>query len=252
MKKLYYFIGPEKTGTTFIYELLNNNTPSLLLGTEKENFILSRCNNLKKELKNINSFEGKVLCQVEPSYFASPTAINSLETLSKDFEIVVVHSYRDPLERSISHYLHHRNKGRISCLKDIEKKFPEILNSSLYDNFIKKWKTLDIKFLVFPSEFIFENPREFLFQIGLKDFCPSDILYPGIVNERFRPKNLLIAKVLTKISDLFRAINFNYLHKTKLKKILKNIAFRGGKERGLNEVEKRFIMSSLKNLEVKR
>ena len=63
------------------------------------------------------------------------------------YQIVLIHSTRDTLKRSVSHYLHQKSKGRCVNLADCIEKFPEIITESDYGTFKRRWLASDCKFL---------------------------------------------------------------------------------------------------------
>lgn len=93
LSKIYVFVGAEKIGTTTIFDLL----PFKKLPIQKEMFLLSRRRDPKAEVARI---EAQLAAQeaafiVEPTYFVSTFARETLARLAERYDIRVNHNRRD-------------------------------------------------------------------------------------------------------------------------------------------------------------
>ena len=119
------------------------------LSRVKESFYLSDSNDVAKESERIDKqvLEYGLSIVVEPSYFCSELAYDFVVANREKYQIVLIHSTRDTLKRSVSHYLHQKSKGRCVNLADCIEKFPEIITESDYGTFKRRWLASDCKFL---------------------------------------------------------------------------------------------------------
>lgn len=220
-RKVFIFIGPEKTGTTTVFDLL----PFHRVPLQKEMFNLSRKKDLKAERRRIVK---QLLVQeaayiVEPTYFISEFARQNIQKLSSDYDVCLIHTQRNPLKRSISHYLHHKSKGRVSNIDEALSLFPEILEASRYDKYLDKWVSdfSDVKVIDLDKN----NNLEFgLNGLGIKARCNHD----AISNRRLAPKNLFVAKYLTLCWRKLIQIGLNSVIPRALKKLVKKHVYYGG------------------------
>ena len=150
MKHVIFFVGPEKTGTTSLHHLFN--------GTRiKEQFFLSRKGDLYDEIKRIENTNSDTVFLFEPSYFASEKAFNKIRQLKTKYFISIVFTYREPISRSYSHYLHHKNKGRCRSFTECLEKYPEIIENSKYEQYLQAWNT---EFNVFTFDIIRDDLKK--------------------------------------------------------------------------------------------
>jgi hypothetical protein len=137
-------IGPQKAGTTWIYEYLKSREDICLPIGVKETFFFDRyySRGLDWYSKHFKPSGGHILCmEVAPSYFHKPEAAARIyHELGK---IILISTLRDPVKRSFSHYLHllRRGKTRLSFRSAIEK-HPEIVDGSRYAFHLNRWQKI--------------------------------------------------------------------------------------------------------------
>lgn len=238
MKTVYFFIGPEKTGTTSIFDMLPQNGNV----RQKETFNLSRIMSSEKELSRIeNIFSDKVVI-VEPSYYTSPFALKIIAEFQEKFNIIVISTHRDVFNRSKSHYLHHKLKGRVKNVDEGIKKYPEIIKASNYEYFDALWGAEIKSYLVWhidSSNFSFE---EHLNSIGIENTSVD-----MVSNTRLAPRFALLSKFATKIWDIMIRFGFNRLVPIYLKTFFKGLLYYGGPRPELTAVELDDISRHLNN-----
>lgn len=143
-KKHIFFIGPRKTATTSIYEVLSNHNVRMPMDIKETSFFDRRDVQLNtyEAMHGINPVTPFV--EVSPSYF---TNVNAVTNLSEYFpQAWIVITLRDPVDRAISAILHAERIGLLtrSDLSDHKalsenKHLLRILRTSNYDEYIGIW-----------------------------------------------------------------------------------------------------------------
>jgi len=118
----FFIVGAYKSGTTSLYEYLNE-MPEIYMSPVKEpnffssktvphNFFLKPIR-VKQEyltlFKNVKN--EKIIGEASPSYLADPDAPNLIHQVSPQARIIII--LRDPVDRLYSHYLMHIRDGRL-------------------------------------------------------------------------------------------------------------------------------------------
>ena len=149
MKKLLLpkvlFVGPPRTGTTWIWEYLRTRGDIVLPERVKETWFFS--NMFHKGIEWYASHfkqrkDYSAVIEVDPSLFSHPEAPNRVhEVLGSD--VLVVVTVRDPVRRSWSHYLHARRYGWTrKPLEQAIQEIPDIIEASRYSKHIPRWKSV--------------------------------------------------------------------------------------------------------------
>ena len=133
-------VGPRKTGTTWIYELLAARADVRLPRRTKETFFFDKFyrEDLEPYARHFVGDATLPAVDIAPSYFASATVIDRVRALMPDLRIVVV--LRDPVERLVSHYRHLRRYGQTDLmLADAVEAIPDLVEQSRYCRWIDAW-----------------------------------------------------------------------------------------------------------------
>lgn len=238
LRKLYIFIGPEKTGTTSIYNML----PFQKADTQKERFYLSKYSDLKSEVNRVNSQRQDVAYIVEPTYFYSESALELCSQLKGIYDVYIVHTQRDPLKRSISHYFHHFNKGRVKTIQQAVVLFPEIIDASNYEVYSEQWKRRFDKFYTIDIDDQSKSLEEKLLEVGVDKLLYSELNS----NEKLAPRSILLSKWVTKVWEFIIRYKLNKVVPTIVKETSKKIVYYGGRKSTISDQEKEFIKECIK------
>jgi hypothetical protein len=219
---VYVFIGPEKTGTTTIFDLL----PFSQVPTQKEMFLLSRRHDEVAEVARIETqiAEQGTAFIVEPTYFISVFARETLAKLADRYDIKIVHTRRDPVERMVSHYLHHKAKGRVSEPEAAVAAYPEIVKASRYEPYAALWQA------AIPAFFVINlgsgtNLADALGEIGIVPRRGNEAMRS---NQRLAPRSASLASLASTLWQGFIGLGLNRLVPSRLKNWLKNLVYYGG------------------------
>jgi len=134
-------IGPQKCGTTWLYEILRRQSELAFPAGVKETFFfdVNYSKGLTWYYKHFTHSNAALKnCEVAPTYFDCIEAIGRIKSISPECKIII--TLRDPAQRAYSLYLHHRKKGRIStCFEDAAVNMPRLIAAGFYRDYIPKW-----------------------------------------------------------------------------------------------------------------
>lgn len=137
------FIGPMKTGTSWIHDYLSTRPEVLLPNGVKETFYFDRRDSediawYQSHFPLVNNVTPEHVIEVAPSYFHSTHAPDRIRHALHN--PIIIATYRDPVKRAWAHYLHLRRKGYtdLPLAKAIEA-FPEIIEASSFKKSLSCW-----------------------------------------------------------------------------------------------------------------
>lgn len=153
----FFVIGPPRTGTTWLHEVLSSRV--FLPNPTKETrfFDTHFWRGLSWYHGHFRNNGIQHIGEVAPTYFSSDEARERIARLVPSAKIVCI--FRDPVERIFSLYRLKRAYGMIPwSFEQALKKDPELMESGMYATHLKKWqKTFDKK-QILPT--IYEDLRE--------------------------------------------------------------------------------------------
>lgn len=136
-----FFIGPRKTGTTSLYDMLAESGVLLPKGVKETFFFEQPEVNLDSYRDRYDLDPQQPFVEVSPSYFASDAARTHLRSLFPDARIVV--TLRDPVSRALSAISHLKRIGMIteSDVEDLHanRHVRNILAASDYKRHLALW-----------------------------------------------------------------------------------------------------------------
>lgn len=203
--KAILFVGPGKTGTSFIYKYLKNH-PELSPSNVKEtgHFFdpkgsFSKFFDLKDDIKYVY--------EVSNTYFKSTVVMANIASAGlADVHIVIIR--RDPVERALSHVKFIvRNGNSGNDPKKLLDQFPEVIESSRYRHFETLWKKNfgpATHFIDYDSDPVIfaEALNAFLLNMGLSKVESV----PEIVNKSMSPRSRGLAKLAKLIATTMRNV----------------------------------------------
>ncbi len=135
------FVGPPKTGTSWVDRVLRGVDGVCLPHKVKETFFFDKRFDKGVEwyLKQFPQDRlGDLMVEVAPSYFFADDVPERIVETIPEAQIVV--SLRDPVRRAVSHYLNLRKYGftNLDIARALET-FPNITSHSLYAARLDKW-----------------------------------------------------------------------------------------------------------------
>lgn len=134
----FFIIGPPRTGTTWLHEVLGRR--SILPSPVKETrfFDVHFQRGLEWYRAHFRRSAGEAVGEVAPTYFASDEARERLIETFPEARIICI--FRDPVERILSHYRIKRAYGMIPWdFEDAILCDPELVESNKYATHFKQW-----------------------------------------------------------------------------------------------------------------
>jgi hypothetical protein len=136
----FFIIGPPRTGTTWLYEILKQRA-ILPKGTKETRFFdIHFHRGLSWYQAHYPSSNGtQVLGEVAPTYFASQQACHRIQELVPTAKVICI--FRNPVERLVSLYRVKRAYGFIPwSFEEALRRDPELIESGLYATHLKTWR----------------------------------------------------------------------------------------------------------------
>lgn len=205
----FLFVGPMKSGTTWVHEYLSARGDVCMPLKTKETFFFDR--NFTDGIQRYGNYfdhfskeHHKVAVEIGPSLFHKPEAMKRVSDTLPDANIIF--TVRDPVSRSWSHYQHLKRYGYTTAsLQDAVEAHPEIITASQYDLVIAKWKQACPKSKFHQLEFRMLQVdqdayiREICNVVGL-DYMGSDEITIKPSNKAASPPSFLLAKYCRQLS----------------------------------------------------
>ncbi len=137
-------VGPQRTGSTWLYECLRRH-PDLCVprGVKETQFLDERFARgwAWYEAHFAHRRPGQRSMEIAATYFDVPAAAERLHAHAPDCRIVV--TLRDPAARAFSLWLHERKKGRVrGGFAEALRERPRLLEGSRYRAHLSRWRAL--------------------------------------------------------------------------------------------------------------
>lgn len=140
-KPTFLFIGPDKTGSSWLYDILRQH-PRCFVPAVKDLYFFDRYyeRGLAWYCRYFEDAPADALAigELSHDYLFSPLAA---DRIAADLPgVTLLTSLRDPVERSFSHYLYMIRSGRTRLsFEDALRTFPELVDNSLYGRHLAEY-----------------------------------------------------------------------------------------------------------------
>lgn len=182
----FLHLGPAKSGTTWLYQVLAGH-PEVLLSPAKDLYFFSRCYDRGLDWYRAQ-FRGagqrhNVIGEICPGYLPFGPAPERIRAcLGPDVRLMV--TLREPVSRAISSYLDHRKHGQAAAtFRDTTRLLPELIDHGRYAthlrNYLQHFDRESLHVAVFDD--LQADPQAFLDNV-------TDWL--GIARQRLTPEQL--------------------------------------------------------------
>ena len=201
VKPTFLFIGPDKSGSSWLYEVLRQH-PACYVPACKDIYFFDRY--YDQGIDWYLSFFKDAPLQVQAvgelshDYLFSPLAADRIKKHLPGVKLLT--TLRHPVERSFSHYLYLVRSGitRKPFRKALEK-FPELISQSMYDihlsEYLRRFDPSQIKILYFDD--LKSDPEAFAGNVfkflGLSS--EKTIQYSKRVRPASRPRSYFLARI---------------------------------------------------------
>ena len=217
MKPNFLFIGPDKTGSSWLFEILRRH-PECFVPSCKDIYFFDRY--YDRGMEWYSSFfaeaseEIRVVGELSHDYLFSPAAAHRIYQDLPGVRIMTC--LRNPVERTFSHYLYLIRSGRTrQSFEDALDAFPELVNNSLYYKHLSKYVRLfersRIKVLFFND--LRSDPEAFARDVFafLGISFVEGINYYSIVRPASRPRVFFLARMAKHGADIARNLGLTEL-----------------------------------------
>jgi len=180
-------VGPQKAGTTWIYQYLKHRGDICLSKHVKETFYFDRYYEKGREWYQDHFSKCtrmRTIVEVAPTYFYSEYAP---ERIHNDLgSIPLICTFRDPVRRIYSLYLHMLKYGMTKLnFRGAIAEHKDMINSSLYATHLKRWQCLFSKenVLVLFVDELENNPHKYIERLCLHFNIPI-VLVKELIGKR--------------------------------------------------------------------
>ena len=202
-----------RSATTWVHRYLKIRDDVCLPMDVKETFFFDR--RFEKGLswydyhfQNCQDSKSQITIEVGPSYFHSEEAPGRIRDVLGQIPLVVI--YRNPVERSFSHFAHLQRLGLTSLtLRKSVEEFPEILTASRYAEQLERWihyfGKANLKILRLDT--LKESTAQFTNNLAQalnipQTSVPGELKKP--VNQSAIPRSNILAGITWRIADVLR------------------------------------------------
>ncbi|PJI92680.1 sulfotransferase domain-containing protein [Yoonia maricola] len=230
------FVGPTKSGTTWIQAYLKARGDIALPNGMKETFFFDKVYD-----QGFDWYAGlfppdkdtRMRAEVAPSLFHKPIVSERVAQHLPNAQIIC--TVRDPFDRAVSHYFHYRMRGAPQMsLREMADKYADVVEAGLFSQHVARWEAAfgpDSVHLL-PYQLIRDDPDAFCrllcdaLDIPFKP--PRSDLINNKVNAAQVPRSLLAARVVQSVTAFFRRRNAGVI-KSMLKRLpVKRWVYSGG------------------------
>ena len=232
----FFFIGPPRTGSTWVHEVLNSHTS--LPNPSKETRFFD--NHFQRGLPWYvahykNHEQDRKVGEVAPTYFASSAARERIAETVPEAKIVCV--FRHPVDRVVSLYRLKRAYGLIPWnLEEALERDPELIESSRYGSTLRLWQRSfgASRVMVGFYDDLRENPQSFVDElvdfIGVPRF-KLEVAKHGRVHDSesmTHPRSYYRTRSALMVADWFKARRLDPLVAAFKRSRLKKFVLGGG------------------------
>lgn len=206
------FVGPTKSGTTWIHAYLESRGDIALPSGMKETFFFDKVHERGFQWYEglfPNASDTRPRVEVAPSLFHKPIACERALALVPHAKIVC--TVRDPFDRAVSHYFHYRKRGAPAMsLADMARTYPDVIEAGLYARHTVRWEEAFGKDRVhlLSYQLLRDDPAVFCRQLcdtlGVAYIAPDPSLGGRSVNAAKVPRNLAAARLVQSVSTGLR------------------------------------------------
>lgn len=235
----FIFVGPQRTGTTWVYNQLKHYQDLCFPKGVKETMFFDR--NFNKGSKWYSwhfkhKKENQLVGEIAPSYFNHPKAPKRIKQYSPNCKIII--SLRDPVERARSLFQHHYQKGRVGdSFTDAIEKMPEIVSAGFYKDHIERWlhNFGHENLLILSMKGIIESPDEMLLKIykflDINEHRNFDSNKEDKVNSALAPRFSWLAKIGSETVIKLHSLRLHWIVNLFKKMGLKKFFFKASDEK---------------------
>lgn len=216
----YIFIGPHKSGTTWIDHYLRYRGDVVLPELTKETFYFDKLYERGAEWYAaqfaVATPQHRFCVEVAPSLLDKPEAARRV---ARDLpDVTVICTLRNPVDRGVAHYFHHLKGGeRDMGFKAMARKHPELLSNGMYTKHLTMWRDLlgADRVKVLRYDLLTQDAQAYVHAIdallGLPENMPPAKVLAERVNEDGDPPLRWLAKAGRRTAETLRVLGAHQL-----------------------------------------
>jgi len=237
----FLFIGPDKSGSTWLYEVLKSN-PEVYVPVIKDIYYFDRY--YYKGRKWYESFfssvhNEKAIGELSHDYLYSADAARRIHECIPDVKLVVC--LRNPVDRAISCYRYCLRLGLVNGeFEEAANRYPSIINNGFYYRAICNYlEYFDLsQLLILWYKEILVEPRDFIRRL-YKNLGVDDKYESPVLSKHFmaagKPRNVIVARYAKHSAEFLRDMGFvKFVGYMKSKSVIQDILYKNYK-RGDNQ-----------------
>lgn len=214
----FVFIGPTKSGTSWIDTYLRARNEVVLPLTLKETVFFDKRFHKGLEWYESHFSDGRqgVCVEVAPTLFGKPEAAKRLAQILPTAHVIC--TLKNPIDRAVSHYFHYLKCGVPDVgFERMVEMHKDIIHSGLYYQNLRVWLDLlgNDRVHVLLEEEMRANLNGFCEKmckiLGIPFIAPSPELSKAFVNEASVPKFKALARLTRFGADELRGLGAGYL-----------------------------------------
>ena len=220
-------IGGQKCATSWIFKCLSEH-PQVCVCSSKETHFF--CDD-KKFAQGLEFYQqhfshckdSQVTGEFSSAYLGSSQAPQRIKDFFPNVKLLV--SFRHPVDRAFSHYLHLKAKKMIEADETMAmaaKKYPEIIEYSMYGKCLERYLNIFSaeQILIVWYDDIQKDPISFIKQV-YKFLEVDENFVPKIINQKYHTAEVRASKIYRKINKIYIYLHNHYFGRI-LIKILKS------------------------------
>jgi hypothetical protein len=228
-------VGPQRTGTTWLYKVLQQHSALYLPESVKETMFFDRHYERGADWYASyfeNSQVEQICGEIAPTYFDNSDVPQRIHQFAPNPDIII--SLRHPAERAFSLFIHHLRKGRVprDFWLAIEQK-PRVLSAGRYATHIPRWQSTfgqDQVHVLFLDD-IRSDPQAVINKV-CEWLGVESISQPDSANERVNaasmPQSRWLARATASLTTLLHSGGFHRIVEFGKKLGLRELAYTGG------------------------
>ena len=207
----FLVIGPPRTGTTWLYNILKLHPDCYLPETKQLHYFDRHYDKgLEWYTEQFQKGGGLVKGEITPDYVSNRKSLNRISKTIPDVRLILI--FRDPIERAFSHYKLRKRMGYYDNGKtfmDVFSMDPYLMDNSLYgkhlDDVLEYFSAEQV--LIITHCEMLQNPLSVLSKvmdfIGLASYCfPEKELFSRYSQSFGNPRMVLLEKLLKKVRKI--------------------------------------------------
>jgi hypothetical protein len=206
------FVGPTKSGTTWIHAYLEARGDVAMPTQMKETFFFDKVYDRGFEWYSDlfpEPDDKRLRVEVAPSLFHKPEACARVAKHVPNAKIIC--TIRDPFDRAVSHFFHYRKRGAPAVtLGEMAETYGDVVDAGLYDSHTSRWQVAfgadNVHLMSYQQ--LRDDPNGFCRRLCAILDLPYKPPEPSLIHTKVNvakvPRNLVAARIVQSVSTSLR------------------------------------------------